>query len=192
MINVYHQQLGGVWYAVALEDENVLATTFALSEEEALRHLLRSLPYNKQFQVADKQSLLSTMLLETLKRIFEGDNVSVVFKTSMGHLSEYAKRVLHCLSLIPHGYLTTYGAIAKVCGGSPRAVGRIMASNPFPLLLPCHRVVRSDFSVGGYGLGEEVKLEILRREDKGCKEPKEIKVEGKTLQVFPVRYIWKR
>lgn len=192
MINVYHQQLDGVWYATALEDGNLFSTTFSLSEEEVLQHLLESLPYNTPFQVADKQSQLSTEVLTTLRRIFEGDNVSAVFKISMDHLSEYARRVLHCLSLIPRGYLTTYGAIAKACGGSPRAVGRVMASNPLPLLLPCHRVVRSDFSVCGYGLGEEIKLEILRREDKGYKEPKKIKVNGKLLQIFPVQYVWKR
>ena len=192
MINVYHQQLGGVWYAAALENENVFATAFSSNEEEVLRHLLKSLPYNASFQVAHKQSRLSTQLLKTLKMIFEGANVSTVFKISMNHLSEYARKVLHCLSLVPNGYLTTYGAIAKACGGSPRAVGRVMASNPFPLLIPCHRVVRSNFSIGGYGPGEEIKLRLLKREDKGYKEPREIKANSKILPVFPVRYLWKR
>lgn len=192
MINVYHQQLDGVWYAAALENENVFATAFSFSEEDVLRHLLKSLPYDAPFQVIDKRSQLSTELLNTLKKIFEGSNFSAVFKIFMKHLSEYTSKVLQCVSIIPLGYLTTYGAIAKSCGGSPRTVGRVMASNPFPLLIPCHRVVRSGFSVGGYGLGEEIKFRLLKREDKGYKEPKEIKADSKILQVFPVKYLWKR
>ena len=192
MINVYHQQLEGVWYATAIEDEKVLASAFSSREQDVLRHLLRSLPYDVPFQVADKQSQLSAELLNILKGIFEGKGASSVFRISMDHLSEYTRKVLHSVSIIPHGYLTTYGAIAKARGGSPRAVGRVMASNPFPLLIPCHRVVRSDFSIGGYGLGKEIKLRLLKREDKGYKEPKEIKANSKILPVFPVKYLWKR
>ena len=66
--------------------------------------------------------------------------------------------------MIPAGYVTTYGALAKAAGGIGRSVGRVEASNPVPLLIPCHRVVCSDLSIGGYGYGEQVKMGILQRE----------------------------
>ncbi len=54
-----------------------------------------------------------------------------------------------------------------------------------------HRVVRSDFSIGGYESGEEVKLEVLARGERGYEEPKKMEVNGKLLPVFPVQSVWK-
>jgi len=109
----------------------------------------------------------------------------------MKHLSDYAQKVLKCVSMVPVGYVTTYGAVAKVMGGSPRAVGRVMATNPFPPLVPCHRVVRSDFTLGGFGLGLAVKWEILQNENRGHREDMKIKVDGKSLSLFPINFLRK-
>ena len=90
---------------------------------------------------------------------------------------------------IPLGYVTSYGSIAKAAGGGPRAVGNIMAANPFAPIVPCHRVVKSDFTLGGYGGGLKVKLELLGREKRGFSTSKELEVNGRQLQVFPVEYV---
>ncbi|MEJ2244362.1 MAG: MGMT family protein, partial [Candidatus Bathyarchaeota archaeon] len=63
------------------------------------------------------------------------------------------------------------------------------ASNPVPLLIPCHRVVRSDLKIGGYRYGKQTKWEILQRERKGYEEPKTLKINGKDLVVFPVGWV---
>ena len=189
MIHIYHQEIDEVWYATAVEDESVLATAFSFSERGVLRRLLESLPYNMPFQMAEKSSPFSTELLKTLKTIFDGKYVSFSFQLSLDHLPSYTQGVLKCVSLIPVGYVTTYGAIARTLGGSSRAVGRAMATNPFPLLIPCHRVVRSDFRVGGYGLGGEVKLRILQREDRGYEEEARLKINDKALPLFAVKCV---
>jgi len=193
MISIYHQKINSVWYAAAVQNNDVFATAFSPdNEEEALRDLLKSLPYNVPFQITEKPSQPLTELLKTLKTIFDGKDVSPSsFKTSMDHLPSYTRRVLSCTSLIPVGYLTTYGAIAKFAGGSPRSVGRAEASNPFPLLIPCHRVVRSNLSIGGYGLGQKVKLQILQREERGYEKTTTLKVNDKTLPLFPVKHLRK-
>ena len=56
---------------------------------------------------------------------------------------------------IPRGRVTTYGAIAERLGGKryARAVGTAVATNPLPLLVPCHRVVPASLRVGNYGMG---------------------------------------
>jgi len=59
-----------------------------------------------------------------------------------------------------------------VLGGSSRSVGRSEASNSFALLIPCHRVVHADFSIGGYKLDEKVKLEILLSKTEATKKLK--------------------
>jgi len=193
VIYIYHREIDEVWYAAAVGNGEVFATAFSPSEEEALRSLLQSLPYDVPFQMAEKTSQLSAELLRTMKLIFDGKDVSPSFKIAMGHLSSYTQAVLQGISLIPVGYLTTYGAIAKTVGGSPRSVGRAAASNPFPLLIPCHRVVNvlrnQIYTVGGYGLGTDVKLGILRREDRGFTEPMEVRMGDRALLLYPVGFL---
>jgi len=191
MIYIHHQKIDEVWYATAIEDEKVFATAFSKTERGVLQELLESLPYNVSFQMAEKSTRFSAELLKTLKAIFNGKEVSLRFQVATDHMPSYTRRVLKCTSMIPVGYLTTYDAVAKAVGGSPRAVGNAMAYNPFPLLIPCHRVVRSDFSIGGYGAGEKVKRELLQREDRGYKEDRRAKINGETLLLFPIKRLRK-
>jgi len=181
-----------VSFGVAIEGDKVFATTFGKNEKNALENLLKSLPIGKSFQIAEKQEILSEKLLKTLKAIYDGKDASSSFKLAMEHLPKYSQKVLKCVWQIPVGYITSYGAVAKTCGGSPRAVGQIMAMNPFAPLIPCHRVVQADFSIGGYGGGRETKLEILKRENRGYKEPKEIAIESGVLFVHPVGEVIKK
>jgi O-6-methylguanine DNA methyltransferase len=192
MIQVYHTKLNGVWYGTAVQNEQVLATCFSV-EEQDLRRLLRKLPDGIPFQVAEEPNQLLTNVLGALEEVFNGKNrESYGFKIAMDHLSSYTRKVFNCTRLVPVGYVTAYGAIAKVVGGNARSVGRVEASNPFPLLIPCHRVVRSDLSIGGYGCGEQVKMEILQREERGYEESMELKVEGGELSLFPTEWIKQR
>lgn len=192
MILVHHQSIDGVWYAAAIEGEKIWATAFASSEPVALQYILESLPYDREFQMAEKSSPHFERLLKTLYSIYLGEDISWNFQLEMQHLSNYAEKVLSFLSKVPVGYVTAYQDLARVAGGSSRAVGRVMAMNPFPLLVPCHRVVHADFTLGGFGMGgAKVKRELLKREDKGYKEQTKIKVDGNALAVFPVRYLWK-
>jgi len=77
------------------------------------------------------------------------------------------KRLLYLLS-VPRGAVTTYRLYADAVGMSPRQVGRLMASNPYPVLLPCHRVVYSDGRLGGYSGGVKVKRALLEYEGALC------------------------
>lgn len=67
---------------------------------------------------------------------------------------------------IPRGRLSTYTEISKFIGKpkSARAVGNALNKNPFAPKVPCHRVVRSDGTVGGFTSGEKEKIKILRQE----------------------------
>lgn len=68
------------------------------------------------------------------------------------------------LKQIPAGKVTTYKILAKRMGTHPRAVGKMLNSNPHPLVVPCHRVVRSDGWIGGYKFGVKKKTELLESE----------------------------
>ena len=78
----------------------------------------------------------------------------------------FRAKALGAIAAIPYGHTGTYGSIAAAAG-SPRAVraaGTACATNPLPLLIPCHRVVRSDGSMGRYGGGVEAKRLLLEHE----------------------------
>lgn len=83
-----------------------------------------------------------------------------------GIVKGFARRVLLADGKIPRGRVMTYGGLAASVGvaGGARAVGNVMAGNPFPLVIPCHRVVRSGGSLGGFGGGAEMKKALLRME----------------------------
>jgi methylated-DNA-[protein]-cysteine S-methyltransferase len=77
--------------------------------------------------------------------------------------SDFTRRVLERVSEIPRGRTASYGEVAALAGNprAARAVGGVMKSNPFPIIIPCHRVIRSDGSVGGFGGGREMKAWLL-------------------------------
>ena len=77
--------------------------------------------------------------------------------------SEFQKRVLLAEYEIPRGWVSTYGRVAEHigCPGGARSVGNGLARNPFPILIPCHRAVRADGSLGGYRGGVEMKRALL-------------------------------
>jgi methylated-DNA-[protein]-cysteine S-methyltransferase len=65
--------------------------------------------------------------------------------------TDFESRVYHAVAEIPLGWVSTYGAIAAAIGsGSARAIGQALRKNPFAPEVPCHRVVRSDGSLGGF------------------------------------------
>jgi len=78
----------------------------------------------------------------------------------------FQRRVWEELRRIPLGETRSYGDIARALGqpNAQRAVGHACATNPVPLIVPCHRVVRGDGDLGGYRLGAERKRKLLERE----------------------------
>jgi len=192
MISLYTKNIEGVWFGVAYDGEKVFATTFAFGEKNAQQSLLNSIPFNVPFQCSEKAASFAERMLDLLKNVYDGKGITHSFSLATEHLSNYAKEVIKTVSLIPLGYVASYGSVAKAAGGSPRAVGRVMALNPFAPIVPCHRVVGSDFTLGGYGGGLDVKLAFLIREKQGYTAKREIPVNGKKLQMFPVEYVLRK
>ncbi len=81
-------------------------------------------------------------------------------------LYDFQKKVLLIERQIPYGCVSTYGRLAKKIGvpRAGRAVGQALARNPFPLVIPCHRTIRSDGSLGGFGGGLKLKRQLLELE----------------------------
>jgi methylated-DNA-[protein]-cysteine S-methyltransferase len=87
------------------------------------------------------------------------------------HGTLYRRRVWQCLIEIPVGETRTYGDLAAVAGGSARSIGSAMATNPIPIIIPCHRIVaaaKGRATMGGYsgGDGLPTKLFLLALEQR--------------------------
>lgn len=192
MIGVYAKNVGGVWLGVACDEQRVFGTSFADSEQDALRCLLSGIPFNAPFQVFQAPSAFAENVLAVVKNFCDGNGKPHALYLAMEHLPDYTRKVLETTSLIPLGYVSSYGAIAKAVGGSPRAVGNVMAKNPFAPVIPCHRVVSTGFALGGYSGGLETKRRLLERERRGYISPQHISACGMTLQVFPVEFVLRK
>ena len=89
------------------------------------------------------------------------------------------EKVYKKLLEVPQGKVTTYGELAKAVGlkNGQRVIGKIMNKNPYPVIVPCHRVVKSDGNVGGYAWGEKIKTNMLTKEGIKIKNRKILSME---------------
>ncbi|MEJ5310810.1 MAG: methylated-DNA--[protein]-cysteine S-methyltransferase [Anaerolineae bacterium] len=106
-------------------------------------------------------------LVERIRRFLEGELLD--FELTLAALETrpaFQQRVLRAEHRIPRGWVSTYSRIAAHLGvpGGARAVGNSLAQNPFPILVPCHRAIRADGSLGGYQGGTAMKRVLLERE----------------------------
>jgi methylated-DNA-[protein]-cysteine S-methyltransferase len=87
-------------------------------------------------------------------------------KYDLRRLTDFERAVLRKALEIPKGEVRSYSWIAKEIGRprAVRAVGNALGNNPVPILIPCHRVVRSDGRIGNYALGPAMKVELLATE----------------------------
>lgn len=84
----------------------------------------------------------------------------------LSRLGRFQRKVLMLVYKIPKGKVKTYGEIARqlrIPKGA-RAVGQALAKNPFPIIIPCHRVIKSDGSLGGFKGNPELKKKLLESE----------------------------
>ena len=101
-----------------------------------------------------------------LDRYFEGRLRDFELPLDWRLTRGFYRKVLRATSRIPYGQTRSYSEVAKRAG-SPRAVraaGTALGSNPLPIIVPCHRVLRSGGALGGYGGGIEVKQTLLELE----------------------------
>jgi methylated-DNA-[protein]-cysteine S-methyltransferase len=101
-----------------------------------------------------------------LEEYFHGDRNVFDLAVDLTGLSPFFQDVLRAVARVPFGSVATYKDIAESVGnpGAARAVGNAMNRNPIPIVLPCHRIVPADHSIGKYGGGVDVKIRLLNLE----------------------------
>lgn len=107
------------------------------------------------------------VVANAIKWFLEGEEIE--FSLDVAELTlctEFQQHVLRAEFGIPRGKVSAYHLIAEYLGkrNGARAVGNALANNPFPLIVPCHRAIRSDRLLGGYQGGIEMKRALLEKE----------------------------
>jgi len=101
---------------------------------------------------------------------FEGSGVKFDSHLALDNLPTFTKKVLDACQRIPAGKTITYSELAAMIGNprASRAVGNALAKNPIPLVIPCHRVIRTDGSIGNFSApgGSSTKKKLLALESK--------------------------
>ncbi len=164
MENIWYAQLEDtpidhIWAAVS--ESGLISLAFRGTEAEFLAGLKKR---HKPDPVPDPDKL--GQVFQQLSRYFSGNLKEFNLPICWAVMTEFQQTVLRYVSAIPYGQLRTYNDIAHIIGNPKtiRAVGRANATNPIPIVVPCHRVIGSNGKLTGFAGGLETKAALLRLE----------------------------
>jgi methylated-DNA-[protein]-cysteine S-methyltransferase len=156
-------------FGLAGRDDAVSRTCLPIPQRHAVeRALLRDLTDADEDIRSDKTFLRAVQ--ERIRAYFEGEPVDFCTDppVDLNSTTPFGRQVLRACRKIGLGEQTTYRALAIRIGraGAARAVGSVMAANPTPLIIPCHRVLRTDGGLGGFSAagGTATKQQMLDHE----------------------------
>jgi methylated-DNA-[protein]-cysteine S-methyltransferase len=140
------------WMALAADGGRLVRLTFG---HPSAASAAASLELEGEWVTSDRRELDPAIgdLVERLERYAAGEDVSFAdVAVDLSHLTEFQQRVVRQCRKIARGRTRTYGELAAAAGnpGAARAVGSVMAKNRLPIIVPCHRVVGSAGSLGGF------------------------------------------
>lgn len=104
-----------------------------------------------------------TEIMDWMSAYAQKQTAVVDLPLDLSSLSLFTKKGLEAIQSIPFGEVASYGEIAARagCEKGARAIGNVCNKNPYPLIIPCHRVIQGDGSIGGFGYPLEMKRALL-------------------------------
>ncbi|MFH1077330.1 MAG: methylated-DNA--[protein]-cysteine S-methyltransferase [Pseudomonadota bacterium] len=132
------------------------------------------LPQNKGLDLeravikeSSDRPIFVSQLIQQIEEYFQGSAIRFYEEMfDLNGVTSLEKNAFLATTEIPFGSVSSYKKIAEIigCPNGARFVGSVMAKNPFPIIIPCHRVIRSDGNLGGYGGGLGLKKRLLEWE----------------------------
>lgn len=144
-----------------------IALTFHCLKEQILNiDLMLGQEKGLSWQAPGAGSRLTQQIDTWLTAYCQGKNASINLPLHFNHIPFFTKSVLEYLSTIPFGQTLSYQQLAQLVGNpkGARAVGQACGRNPFPLIIPCHRILTSQNHLGGFSCGLPVKQRLLAHE----------------------------
>lgn len=128
---------------------------------DVLSRVALSLADSFSYKILGATPALKDSLISWLKQYRSSSPIPLSFP--LEKQTPFQKKVLLEMNKIPFGKTISYQSLGEKCemASSGRAIGGACKRNPFPLLIPCHRVIRSDGSLGGFALDLEIKRRLL-------------------------------
>ncbi len=168
---ISNYQNKGLYFSAGIASSNNKIIKISLPKSDKKQANTEITNYYPNFEFSEEYENIT----KNLSKIYEGkknnlelDMLELSIDKSNKELpvkSIFMRDVLLETYKIPSGKVETYKSLAEKLGTRAyRAVGTALAKNPFPLIIPCHRVVKSDLTIGKYGGGSEMKREILENE----------------------------
>ena len=150
--------------AVVASNDRIIRICFKCSADEISTAIKNFYPGANQ-----KSTLLIEDGLKQLVEYFRAERRTFNVPLANDSLTPFARKVQRELLKVPYGSVISYGELAEQAGSprAARAVGGVMASNPFPLIVPCHRVVNADGHIGHYSAGHGSKTKVWLLEFEG-------------------------
>jgi methylated-DNA-[protein]-cysteine S-methyltransferase len=161
IVNVGKESLGIIWQYKGSKPQ-IEQIFLPCTKTELLTKIKKEFP-----TVIEREQKIPGKIAMQIAEFYSGKKIKFDLSVlNLKKLSGFSAKVLKENCKIPYGKVATYsGLAAKVGSGrAARAVGTALANNPFPLIIPCHRVIRSDGTLGGFGGGLKMKKELLLRE----------------------------
>jgi len=151
-IHYYRSPIGLL--KISAEEECI--TGLSLEEQEGLQEIVSETPPTALLQEACTQ----------LTEYFSGERIQFTLPIAYPHGTPFQHSVWNALRNIPYGATRSYEDIAVAIGNpkAVRAIGQANTRNPILLLVPCHRVINKNGTIGGFGCGVEVKKQLLQLE----------------------------
>jgi len=158
--SVLDSPLGPLWTAVGPRG----VATIAYGQEPDARELRRLVAVFGPGIVPDRKR--TDELARELDQYFAGTRREFDVAADLTGLTPFYRAILRATARVPYGEVTTYAAVAKRAGNerASRAAGGALSSNPIPIVVPCHRVVATNGSLGGYAGGLDAKRRLLELE----------------------------
>ena len=127
---------------------------------------LTGVSFTKPDDVPFKKGSISVSFIKEMSGFFKGSDKGFKQKVKFLKGTDFEQDVWNALNEIPFGETRSYKWIAERVGspGASRAVGQALSKNPIPIIIPCHRVIESDGSMGGYSGGINTKVRLLEME----------------------------
>lgn len=127
---------------------------------------LTDISFKKPHQTAFKKGSAPKSFTKELKDYFQGVDRGFSQEIKFLKGTDFEKKIWSCIKDIPFGETRTYKWIAEKIGNpsATRAVGQALSRNPILIVLPCHRIIESNGSTGGYSSGVNIKIRLLEME----------------------------
>ena len=128
--------------------------------------LLTGVSFDRPSGLLFKKTPETELPKKELREYFEKSRQGFTFATAFLEGTDFEKEVWKALKEVPYGETRTYKWLADRLGKphASRAVGNALGKNPIPVIFPCHRIIESDGSIGGYSSGVEIKRRLLEIE----------------------------